>query len=55
MASVETLGSVDVVCAGKTNSLTKNDMKVDYLYINSNLYKASDKIINADFGRLASN
>lgn len=48
MASVETLGSVDVVCAGKTNSLTKNDMKVESIYINNNLYKVGDVILNDD-------
>lgn len=48
MSSMETLGSVDVVCAGKTNILTKNDMKVELIYINNNLYKDVDIISNSE-------
>lgn len=48
MASVETLGSIDIVCAGKTTSLTKNDMKVESIYINNKLYKDINKIENGN-------
>ncbi len=36
--SVETLGSVDVICSDKTGTLTKGEMTVRQMYINNQLY-----------------
>jgi len=47
MPSVETLGSIDVICSGKTNNLTKNDMEVKSIFINNNLYKELIEIPNS--------
>ena len=48
MASVETLGAIDVICSGKTNNLTTNEMEVKSIYINNNVYKVTMEIPNSE-------
>jgi len=47
MASVETLGSTDVICSDKTGTITKNKMTVKSIYVNEKLYNSDDIIDNA--------
>ena len=47
MASVETLGSTDIICSDKTGTITQNKMLVKSIYVNEQLYTDDDTIPNA--------
>lgn len=48
MASVETLGSTDIICSDKTGTITQNKMLVKSIYVNEKLYSDTDTIPDAD-------
>ena len=55
MASVETLGSTDVICSDKTGTITQNKMLVKQLIVNNKQYTEKDIIDNSKYFMMCAN
>lgn len=48
LAAIESLGRVSVICSDKTGTITRNEMTVEYFWINNNEYSVSGSGYDAD-------
>ncbi len=48
LASVDSLGRVSVVCSDKTGTLTKNQMSIEYIWVNNSIFKVTGRGYDPD-------